>query len=194
MDKSAVSILVVTHNHQDHIPKLLNSLQEFGYTNVYFCDAASSDNTLHILKSSPYSDNVLVKEKLESFSKNNNDLIRYFGLASKYFLLLNPDIYFDTDFIKVLYDGMEADPAIGIGAPLLLNPDKTLQVSWKEFPSVFQAFKKRLGLTTIRNEKQAGVHKLDWCLGACLMIRNDLLKENNTLLDERYRLYCEDAD
>ncbi len=189
-----ISILVVTHNHSDYIDNLLASIEKFGYTNVFFCDAVSTDDTLSKLKNSSFSKNVLIKTSLEGFSKNNNDLIRHFNLDSKYYLLLNPDTYFDVDFIKVLSTTMQNDNSIGIATPLLKYPDGRNQVSWKKFPGFITVAKKRLGVLRSQNEHQMSGPEIDWCLGACMLITNKLLKEGQTLLDERYRLYCEDID
>lgn len=192
--KDEIAILIVTHNHKDFIKKLMDSLEKFEYNNVFICDAASSDNTLQILKESKFKDKILAKSKLESFSKNNNDLIRHFKLSSKYFLLLNPDLYFEEDFISKLYITAESNPNYGIIAPEIHYPDGRLQVTWKKFPSVIQVLKKRIGFSSIKNESQMLKGEIDWCLGACMLIKKKFLKKNSTLLDERYRLYCEDVD
>lgn len=192
--KKDISILIVTHNHEDFIGNLITSLEKFQYSNVFICDANSSDKTLEILQNSSFNKNILIKSNLESFSKNNNDLIREFHLKSKYYLLLNPDLFFDQDFIKLLYEKMESDQSIGIATPTIFYPNKKLQVSWKKFPSVMQVVKKRLGIFKTENETQSTSDDIDWCLGACMLISSRLLKSNLTLLDERYRLYCEDVD
>lgn len=192
--KEEISILVVTHNHQDFIGKLIQSLEEFNYRNVYFCEAASTDNTFDIIKNSIFKNNILKKNKLEGFSKNNNDLIRFFNLRTKYYLLLNPDLFFHEDFIKKLYEKMEEDFTIGIATPLLFYPNNEIQNTWKKFPSILHVIKKRLGILKVKDEVQLLSSDIDWCLGACMMISNKLLKPDLALLDERYRLYCEDAD
>lgn len=185
---------MVTHNHSNYIKKLINSLIQFGYTEVYFCDAKSSDDTYEKLSNSPFKNKILKKDTLEGFSKNNNDLIRHFELKSKYFLLLNPDTYFDVDFLKVLSAKMESNQEIGIVTPLLKYPNGDLQITWKHFPNFINVLKKRLGFLKAKSEKQMEGPEIDWCLGACMLISNRLMKKENTLLDERYRLYCEDID
>ncbi|HRO76248.1 MAG TPA: glycosyltransferase family 2 protein [Crocinitomicaceae bacterium] len=192
--KTDISILIVTHNHGDYIAKLLNDLHRFGYTNVYICDAKSQDQTVNLLKESPYSKQILIKDKLEGFSKNNNDLIRFFKLNTPYYLLLNPDVYLEEDFLAVLYSEMNTHSSIGIIAPMVKYPNGSVQTTWKKFPSVLQVFKKRLGLAKAIDEKQQKSGVIDWCLGACMLIRSSFLKKNGNLLDERYRLYCEDVD
>lgn len=192
--KEEISILIVTHNHESYISKLLSSLEMFDYKNVYICEAASTDNTAELIKNSTYTNNVLYKKDLEGFSKNNNDLIRHFNLKSNYYLLLNPDVYFTEDFIQVLFEKLNTDNSIGIIAPLIKYPDNSIQTTWKKFPSILEVVKKRLGLRKASDETQQTSGEIDWCLGACMLIRKSFIKDNNQLLDERYRLYCEDVD
>jgi len=192
--KKDISILVVTHNHENYIGQLIQSLENFDYKDVYFCEANSSDGTLGVIEGSTFRDNILKKDILEGFSKNNNDLIRHFNLKTKYYLFLNPDLYFETDFILQLYQEMAKDGNIGIATPLIYFPDGKIQTTWKKFPSILQVIKKRLGLMKITDEIQLETPDIDWCLGACMLISEKLLKKNATLLDERYRLYCEDVD
>ena len=194
ISKDQISILIVTHNHCDFIDDLLKSLSKFNYSNTYFCDALSTDGTLEKIMRSPFKKNLLSKTVLEGFSKNNNDLIRYFNLNSKYYLLLNPDTFFNMDFLKNLYNKMESNTNIGISTPILKYPNGNMQVTWKKFPSFFTVLKKRLGVMKTKEETQMKGPNIDWCLGACMLISDKLLKENQTLLDERYRLYCEDID
>lgn len=189
-----IAILVVTYNHVQYIDTLISSLLKFNLTNTFFCDAQSTDGTLEKIKKSPFKKNLLAKSNLEGFSKNNNDLIRHFKINVKYYLLLNPDTFFDTNFLEILHDKMDLDPTIGIITPLLKYPDGRLQKSWKKFPDFLTVFKKRIGLTKAINEKQMIGPNIDWCLGACMLINNKLLKDGGRLLDERYRLYCEDID
>ena len=189
-----ISVLVVAHNHSDYIDQLIESLLKFEITNVYFCDAFSTDGTLEKLLDSPFKNSVYSKNKLEGFSKNNNDLIRYFNLDSKYYLLLNPDTYFDVDFIDIIHEKMRKDSSIGIISPILKYPDGRLQITWKRFPNFFTVVKKRIGILRAIDEKSMVGPRIDWCIGACMLINSKLLKSNNTLLDERYRLYCEDID
>lgn len=193
-----VSILIVTHNHEEYIEKLLNSLVKFNYKNVFICDAASSDGTVSILKSSIYKDNLLLKTNLEGFSKNNNDLIRKFQITStKYIFLLNPDTYIEDDVIKFLESFMEKNNRVAIAAPKILYPNGSLQLSWKKFPNFLTVLKKRLGL--VSNVENLNIYnsnknqKIEWALGAALFIRSTMLNDMK-ILDERYRLYCEDSD
>ncbi|SFU45954.1 glycosyltransferase [Pontibacter akesuensis] len=188
-----VPILIVVHNHSEFLPRLIESLEQFRL-NAYFCDAASTDNSAKIIENSSYSNSLLKKEKLESFSKNNNDLLRHFNIQSEYYIILNPDTYFDTNFVEILVSYADANPNAAIVSPRLLYPNGQVQKNWKRYPNFIQTILKRFGLTTIHHEPLVESGPIDWCLGACFLVRDSFIKERSFLFDERYRLYCEDID
>jgi N-acetylglucosaminyl-diphospho-decaprenol L-rhamnosyltransferase len=194
MNTNKVAILIVSHNHGSQLKKLIHSLEKFNFQNVYFCDADSSDNSVEIIEGSKYKTHLLKKNQLESYSKNNNDLLRAFQINCQYYFLLNPDTYFEEDFLSPLLEIAGKDPKIGIVAPRVIYPDGRFQKNWKRFPNFFQVLQKRLGQRTIEDEPIIQPGEIDWCLGAAMLIKKELLKPHYTLLDERYRLYCEDID
>src|SRR5690606_7913028 len=106
-----------------------------------------------------------------------------------YFLLLNPDTFFESNFVVDLLAVMEADNSIGIACPILKYPDGRIQTTWKMFPSFANVVKKRLGVMKAEQEFQMKGPIIEWCLGACMLISTKLMKNGQTLLDERYRLY-----
>lgn len=187
------SVLIVTHNHEDTIGALLDSLEKNKILSVYICDAVSSDETVDIIKESIFCSKLLVQTKLESFSKNNNDLIRHFNLNTNYYVILNPDTEVIEDVFTPISEFLEKNPEYLIGVPQLVYPDLTVQNAWKTFPGVSTFLRRRFGF--ISNDKSSNLEKdnLEYALGACLIV-NQSLSENGKLLDERYRLYCEDID
>ncbi len=189
-----VVTLTVVHNHYDSLKKLIHSLEQIGFTDAFFCDAASSDGSNELLKNSIFFSHSMFKDKLESFSKNNNDIIRNFGIQAQYYVLLNPDVYFDNDIIADLCDFMDKNEDVGIAAPRLLYPNGEYQGNWKTFPTISTVLKKRIGIRVNAIKKVETAGKIDWALGAFLIVRHELLISPTTLLDERYRLYCEDSD
>lgn len=188
------AILIVTHNHETYIGQLLDSLAIYDRSDIYICDAASTDNTVAEIRRHT-TENLLEKSVLEGFAKNNNDLLRFFSLLEKgyeYFLVLNPDVYFDADFITPLMHVLEEREDVAIVAPSVLNPDGTVQHSWKRFPGLVATIKRRLGFPAQNFMTSPG--SIDWCLGACMLVRKNFILQRGYLFDERYRMYCEDID
>src|SRR5690554_7458384 len=162
-----VSILIVTHNHGKYLEKLIKSLEQFNYKDVYFCDANSADETIDILKNSIFKKNILFKKTLEGFAKNNNDLIRHFNLSSDYYLLLNPDVFFTQDFLLELVKSIRKDKEAASAAHAEYYPDGRLQVTWKKFPGLCKVLKNLLGKMHAIDEKQPEPSQIDREFGSC---------------------------
>ena len=89
--------------------------------------------------------------------------------------------------------------------PQILNPDKSIQYSCCRFPKVYipilrrtflgklPIFKKKLDHYLMKDFDHKNKKSIDWMIGACLMLKKNILKEIN-FLDERYFLYFEDTD
>lgn len=202
--ESRIAILIVTHNHQDYVKDLIDSCKKIPEIHKYICDAASTDNTLVTLRSeigSRSDFHILAKEKLEGFSKNNNDLVRNFRLLDCDFLLINPDCYFSEDSFREFITKAASIDNLGVAAPQIHYPDGRAQVTWRKYPSIYSFFYRRFinsldsPINQYASSSGNGIFNIEWALGAFLYVSNNFLRSNNfNLFDERYRLYCEDAD
>jgi len=123
----------------------------------------------------------------------------------KYILILNPDIIILDDSIFVLYQFMEKNKEVGLAAPKLLNPDKSIQYSCLRFPPRLIPFYRRTFLRhlpfvkkIIRNYLYLDFDhnsnkSVDWVLGGAMILRRETL-ERIGFLDERFFLYFDDVD
>jgi GT2 family glycosyltransferase len=121
-------------------------------------------------------------------------------------VLLNPDSEIEADpFAPMLAYLREHDDA-GIVAPRLLNPDGSLQLSCRSFPTFSVALFNRYSLLTrlfprnrysrqylLSDWHHDSISDVDWVSGACLMVRRSLFEQIG-LLDEGYFMYIEDVD
>lgn len=199
------AILIVTHNHRDYVSKLIDSCKNVKDIPKYICDAASTDGTLEVIENETNGRPdffILKKQCLESFSKNNNDLIRTFNLFDYNILLVNPDCFFEEESIRNFLEKSMLIDNLGVSAPELYFPNGTKQITWRKYPSAYNFFYHRLFSPRIFSdnhyvfkELDNSVFHIEWAIGAFLFISRALIaRNNNILLDERYRLYCEDAD
>lgn len=129
---------------------------------------------------------------------------------ARYWLVLNPDAYFDAGILEELVKRMEADPAIGLCIPHIKNPDGTTQLVNKRLPTpeVFVA-RKLEGLMRVPLLKTLLNHRMNQFLlqdmdlqrplvcpfisGCFMFFRSSMLAELKGF-DDRYFLYMEDLD
>lgn len=139
--------------------------------------------------------------KNEGYPQGNN-----FGLRQakgKFLCILNPDVEVNKDTFKVLMDYMKAHPRVGIAAPRLRYPDKTIQDNYRTFPRAIDLFIKRTFLRKFfvrRMRKYLMWDKdptkseaVDWLTGAFQLFTRkawESLKPN----DESYFLFMSDVD
>lgn len=199
MNYSNIAILIVTHNHSAYIKDLIDSCSMIPEIEKYICDAASSDNSHQILENEIKAKKnffLMKKENLESFSKNNNDIIRKYSLQGRDIILINPDCHFERNSFLSFINIVSKIERLGVAAPTLHYPNKSLQKSWRSFPSLMgfikNRFSRKYSIQTVEQQVPGGIYEIQWALGAFLYISRNL--NQTPPLDERYRLYCEDSD
>jgi len=118
-------------------------------------------------------------------------------------LLLNPDTELLPGALETLWQTLQLSPHIGLVAPLLLNPDGSLQSWGYRFPGArnvlldFFPLHPRLVESTFNGRMAHGDGELpiaiDYPLGAAMLVRRSAAEQSG-LLDERYGMYCEEID
>jgi GT2 family glycosyltransferase len=205
MSTLPLSVIVVTHNHAAYLKRCLDSLlpevqQVTG--EVFVIDNRSDDDSAAIARAYP-TVQLHVNTVRRGFSANNNC-----GMAlaqGRYLLILNPDTEVLSGALKSLIDFMDHHPQVGLCGAQLLFPDGTVQPSPRRFPTLGSVIARRTPLRLFLRYSRLNQHHLmqdmdhsqiqpvDWLLGACLLIRREVL-ETVGPLDEGYFLYVEDID
>lgn len=147
--------------------------------------------------------NFVFLDKNKGFAAGNNAGIKV--AKGDYILILNPDIAVLAGSIEKMVEYLKQNKTAGMVVPQLLNPDKSIQYSVMRFPKWWLPLIRRTFLGKSKWAKKwqdwylykdwdhLTIRKVDWALGACLLIRREAI-ENIGLLDERYFLYVEDTD
>ena len=119
---------------------------------------------------------------------------------AKYSVLLNTDTILQKDAIHILYSFLEQHKDVGIAGAQLQKPDGTRQHSYDNYPTLAtELFNKSLlrwfSPSKYPSKKQEIIHpvKVESVIGACLMIRNDAIKQVGKL-DEDYFFFIEETD
>ncbi len=139
------------------------------------------------------------------YAKGNN-LALEISEESKYFLILNPDLFIIDDALEKLIQFMDKNPIVGITIPKVLNEDGSIQYLNKRHPAIFPLFIRRFIPKKIQNNFQNVLDiyemkdfnyeenfEVPFISGAFMLTRKEyLLKVGG--FDSRYFMYFEDAD
>lgn len=200
-----ISVIVVSHEHKRYVNVCLRSVfhQRCERIEVILVDNASRDGTAaHVRKYFPKA-RIVEQNRRFGFSTNVNA-----GIAAshgEFILVLNPDTIMHKDALATLGRCFQLHPKAGICGPKLMNPDGSIQMSYRNFPTWKTAVFRRTplrrwlsGSPIVQKHLNVGANhgpprRVDWMLGACLLLRRTMLNEIG-FFDEGYRLYVEDID
>ncbi|MFB9136411.1 glycosyltransferase family 2 protein [Vibrio olivae] len=138
----------------------------------------------------------------KGFGENNNIVYQYcidnLGINNDdYFIVLNPDLYIDSDVIYNLVSKME-DENVSIAAINLYKDEekKVYDNSIRKFPNLMDFVKSFLGLgndAVLDKNLIKEKYIVDWAAGSFLAFRSEHYKSLSGF-DEGYFMYCEDID
>jgi N-acetylglucosaminyl-diphospho-decaprenol L-rhamnosyltransferase len=198
---STVDLVVVSYNSAGELRRCVSSLAGEPDVSAFVVDNASSDGSLETIADLDVTQ--VAQPGNYGFAHGCNAGWR--RGHSPYVLLLNPDATMDGDALRRLVAVADADPAIGLAAPRIVEPDGTLDPSQRRFPRIRSTFAQALFLhrlfphaswvdELVRDPaRYEGPGSPDWVSGACMLIRRDVLERLGGL-DEGFFLYGEDKD
>jgi GT2 family glycosyltransferase len=137
------------------------------------------------------------------FAKANNIGIR--ASRGRYVCFVNSDVKVLGACFDILCGFLDGEPSAGIVGPKILWPDRTLQDSCRQFPSLWNNFCIAVGLDKLfpRSGIFSGEHmiyfphdrvrEVDSLVGCFLLIRRESL-ERAGAFDEDYFIYSEEVD
>ncbi len=198
-----ISVILVSYNTAqmsvDALDCLFRSEGDFELE-VFVIDNASQDNSVDLI-SSKYPDIKLLKNETNvGFGRANNQALPF--IKGDYVLLLNTDAFVDQDSIQKSVDYMNNNPRCGVLGARLLSRNGELQPSCRYFPSPFNLFAERTGLSTLLpaiklvddpNFNQELTQGCDWVPGCYYMVRKEVVNTVG-LFDPLYFLYSEEVD
>jgi GT2 family glycosyltransferase len=162
-------------------------------------DNASTDGTAAALRAACPDVRVLVQAANGGFARGNN-----VGLAAsrgRLLLLLNSDTEVRPGAFSALAAFMDTHPEAGACAPMLLNPDGTLQPSGRDLPTLWSLFLDmtklyrlwRRDLYSQRSRDYTEVAAVGEISAAALLVRRSVYEQVGGL-DPNFFAYYEDVD
>ena len=119
----------------------------------------------------------------------NEGIKKYLGRSCKYILIVNQDMYLESEAVEKMVTFMDSHPDCGIGAPLQIDIKDTEYVISAGGQEAFPYGKNRYGRLSDFTEDE----EIHWANGACMMLRKEMIQEIG-LLDENYAFIGSDSD
>ena len=178
-------------------------LQSTPDSHLYIIDNSPTDELKYLAYDSRIT--YIFNHKNVGFGTGHNMVLRKIVEASKYHLVLNPDVYFTADVIPKLYTFMNSHPEVGQLMPKVLYPDGRLQRLCRLLPSpktlIMRRFFNFLKARLEKENEQYEMHlsgydkvmNVPFLSGCFMFLRTEALQKVG-LFDERFFLYTEDTD
>jgi GT2 family glycosyltransferase len=194
-----LSIVIIAWNSEEFIDECLSSIGNLEYE-IIVVDNDSKDNTVKIIEEQ-FPHVKLIKNSYNSgYTHATNQGIRV--ASAPFILLLNPDTIVLDNALDKMLQFMQSKLDIGALGPQLLNPDRSIQPSCREFPTFRNLFPEIIGIARIRKRSSRwkmgyfdhnSLLEVDQPMGSALLIRKEVF-EKIGLLDERYFNFMSDVD
>ena len=206
MDSVELSIMIVSHGHEAELFECVNSLP--AASDGVNTEILLLDNLGQSLKDQFQSQcngklRVLNNLRPAGFAANVNLLA---GQArGRFLLVLNPDTCHLSGRISDSIELLKSRSDAAIVGCRLVNPDLTLQTSYRRFPTVPVPACRAAGIdrwkfhpkfyrySAMEDEQYTTPTPVDWVFGAYMLVERMRFLEAGGM-DERFRMYYEDVD
>jgi len=202
-----ISVIIVNYNARDHLRACLNTLVESPAwperLEIIVVDNASTDHSEEMVRNHFEDIHFIANDSNLGFAAANNQGTRQ--SRGRYIILLNPDTRVPSDALLQLVNFMDAHPDAAVCGPQLLNPDGSIQLSCRRFPTLTAVLIRGTFLSRFLGQSRTmreylmldwdhqDTRTVDWVLGACFAMRREAIAKIG-LLDDGFFVYYEDID
>ncbi len=115
MQHPKVSCVIINYNGEKFIETCLTNLLKQDYPNfeIIFIDNVSTDNSVKIVKEKFSQIKLIVNPENTGYVGGANQAVEI-SEGSKYLMILNPDIVYNSDYISKCVSKMEENSKIGV--------------------------------------------------------------------------------
>ncbi len=199
--------IVLYKNDFTQIEKVINSFLGTDYIDkLFLIDNSDSDELKELVNLDTRIEYIFNNNNLGYGTAHNIGMKKSMNTNIKYHVILNPDLYFDSDVIEKLYKYMEEDKTIGNIMPKVLYPNGDIQKLCKLLPTPIDWFgrfflnyfksdylKSKNDLFEMKSANFEKILTVPYLSGCFMFLRVDTLKKSG-LFDEKIFLHTEDTD
>lgn len=199
-----MTIVIVSYDCRDALWECLRKLMVgHDVPSIIVVDNASSDDSLEIVSKEFPAVQLIKNTTNRGFAAAWNQAIRV--STSDFILLLAPDMLLNTTELQKLYEATRLHPVVGVSAPRILNPDRSLRPTCRTFPTFNAMIYEELGWSRLFPQSRRfaryrmggwqhdETREVDQVGKPCFLVRRRAL-EHVGLFDERFFARFEDAD
>lgn len=206
-----VSIIMVNWNAGKYLEETINSVsgktQNLSFEIILVDNNSDKDEESYIFLDKLLEQNnvtVIKSEENLGFAKANN--IGMELAKGRNFLILNPDVTFHNNVIKILSDYLDNNETVGMVGPKVLNPNGSFQqpcLRGKPYPKdtlfhligLAKAFPKCEALNgyALWHLNRDEINECGALSGCCMMLKKSLFDEIGGM-DEQFFMYQEETD
>jgi GT2 family glycosyltransferase len=198
-----VSIILVSWNTRDLLLACLDSLAAaIGslHADVWVVDNGSTDGSATAVRERHPNLRLIENAENLGFAAANNQAIA--ASSGRYALLLNSDTVAEPRSIEQLVCFADKHPRAGIVGAQLLNPDRSFQASFADFPSLHSELLSATGIgprlfgrwyPNYGPRRSQATRQVDWIQGACMLARREAIVRVGPM-DDQYFMYNEEID
>ena len=198
-----VASIVAFHTATDDLYRLITCVLRSNIDILYIIDNSSNDS-LRELKNISERIVYIYSDNLGYGSGHNIAIKKSVEKGADYHVVLNPDVYWEGDVIKLLSEFMDEHRNCGLVMPKVLYPNGDIQYLCKLLPTPMDLFGRRFIPWKKYQERHDACFEMHWTrydklmevpsLSGCFMfMRVDVLREVGGF-DERFFMYAEDLD
>lgn len=185
---------VVSHEQDDLVDQLLESVASYCQPDRIVVTVTRNTRiaSKFTFKRFPFPVTVLQNPLPKGFGANHNQA--FTTCRQEYFCVVNPDIILTSDLFGDLISSLSAEN-VGVTAPVLVDSDGRLQDSARRYPTPGRIVSRIYRRKEKEKKYLQGSGPLfpDWVAGMFMLFPAHIYQEMSGF-DERYFMYCEDAD
>jgi N-acetylglucosaminyl-diphospho-decaprenol L-rhamnosyltransferase len=200
-----LSIVIVSYNTREMLRACLNSLTDGTRgldVETFVVDNASPDGSAEMVRAEFAGVRLFANADNAGFTRANNQALRL--STGRHVVILNPDTEAEPGSLTVLVRYLDSHPEVGAVGPKLLNSDGSLQHNGRRFPTPWRDFLAITGLWKLRARAfERGMEfgredfdreaEIDFVMGACLMVRREVMEQVG-MLDEDFYMFYEEVE